>query len=340
MPGPENLTFRTLFTTCKSRSPNNPLPQHSKMGGASNKKRTQDERAARPSKKQKRAEPKQAGSDDEDGQDFQAVNLLDSDEEDIHNAVADDGEPSDDAASSSDESDRPQSKRKAAPTKKSTKKTPAKLETEEDNGSEADDNESDEEDGDDSDLDSEGDEDDAAGRKSNTKSKRNDPTAFSTSISKILSTKLPTSKRADPVLARSASANENAKAAADAALEAKAKRHIRLQKKEALEKGRVKDVLIASRDNRTGEVEGTTSGILETERRLRKVAQRGVVKLFNAVRAAQVKAAEAERGTKKDGIIGLSTKEAKVNEMSKKGFLDLIASGGGGMKKGAVIEES
>jgi hypothetical protein len=77
---------------------------------------------------------------------------------------------------------------------------------------------------------------------------------------------------------------------------------------------------------------------MEIERRLRKVAQRGVVKLFNAVRAAQVKAVEAEKGVKKEGVIGMKKREEKVNEMSKKGFLELIASGGGGLKKGALEE--
>ena len=60
--------------------------------------------------------------------------------------------------------------------------------------------------------------------------------------------------------------------------------------------------------------------------------------MFNAVRAAQVKAAETERATKKDRLIGTGNREAKVNEMSKKGFLDLIASGGGGLKSGPIEE--
>ncbi len=78
---------------------------------------------------------------------------------------------------------------------------------------------------------------------------------------------------------------------------------------------------------------------MATERLLRKVAQRGVVKLFNAVRAAQVKAVEAERVVKKEGVVGVKRKEEKVTEMSKKGFLDLIASGGGSLRK-APIEEA
>jgi len=82
----------------------------------------------------------------------------------------------------------------------------------------------------------------------------------------------------------------------------------------------------------------TAEELLEAERLLRKVAQRGVVKLFNAVRAAQVKAAEAERATRNEGMVGMGRREEKVTDMSRKGFLDLIASGGAGLKKGGLEE--
>ncbi|PCD41584.1 hypothetical protein AU210_004132 [Fusarium oxysporum f. sp. radicis-cucumerinum] len=247
------------------------------MAGPGNKKKRQhDGRLQRPSKKQKRKQLRDYNSDSEpeEAQEFDAVNLLDSDD-DIHNVKVDDVGDSENEVSSSEDEDA---------------------------------------------------------------SKRNDPNAFATSLSKILSTKLSSSKRSDPVLARSAAAHEASKAAVDSALESKAKKQMREQKKRAFEKGRVKDVLIATTNDATGELETSTSEIMETERRLRKVAQRGVVKLFNAVRAAQVKAVEAEKGVKKEGVIGMKKREEKVNEMSKKGFLELIASGGGGLKKGALEE--
>jgi len=78
---------------------------------------------------------------------------------------------------------------------------------------------------------------------------------------------------------------------------------------------------------------------MELEKRLRKTAQRGVVKLFNAVRAAQVKGEEAAREARAKGLVGQGRREEKVNEMSKKGFLDLIAGGGGPLKAG-IIEEA
>ncbi|KAM0435394.1 hypothetical protein ACHAPT_003488 [Fusarium lateritium] len=296
------------------------------MAGPGNRKKRQMEgRVQRPSKKQKRRALEQYNSDSEgeDAQDFDAVNLLDSDD-DIHNVTVDDVGASDNEATSSDE--------EGPALKKPTKKTKAKAQAEPQEDSEADDDEEEDEEG------SEDDEDDDEPTGKRKRSKRNDPNAFATSLSKILSTKLSTSKRSDPVLSRSAAAYEASKAAVDSALEAKARKQIRDQKRLALEKGRVKDVLIATANDTTGELETSTSEILVTERRLRKVAQRGVVKLFNAVRAAQVKALETEKTSRKEGVIGMEQRKEKVNEMSKKGFLELIASGGGGLKKGALEE--
>ncbi|RTE80006.1 hypothetical protein BHE90_005511 [Fusarium euwallaceae] len=296
------------------------------MAGPGNrKKRQNDGRVQRPSKKQKRRALQEYNSDsegDDAQQDFDAVNLLDSDD-DIHNAKVDDVGASDHEDTSSDE--------EGPALKKPLKKTKAKAEAEPQSDSEAEEDEEEDEEGSDDDDDEE-----TGGKRK--KSKRNDPNAFATSLSKILSTKLSTSKRSDPVLSRSAAAHEASKAAVDSALEAKARKQIRDQKRLALEKGRVKDVLIATANDTTGELETSTSEILVTERRLRKVAQRGVVKLFNAVRAAQVKALETEKSSRKEGVIGMEQRKEKVNEMSKKGFLELIASGGGGLKKGALEE--
>lgn len=298
------------------------------------KKRAFDGKKQRPSKKQRRQHQYNSDSESEsEEQDFDAVNLLDSDD-DIHNVTVDDAAESENGDSSSSDDEKPALKKTKAPSKpaKASKKA---AESDEEVPDEEDDDEEDEEE-EESDIDEYDLDSDNGNRK--PKSKRNDPNAFATSISKILSTKLSTSKRSDPVLSRSAAAHEASKAAVDNALESKARRHLREQKKKASEKGRVKDVLVASRDEITGEAESSTAGILETERKLRKVAQRGVVKLFNAVRAAQVKATEAEKDSRRTGVIGINNREEKVNEMSKKGFLELIASGGGGLKKGGLEE--
>ena len=117
-----------------------------------------------------------------------------------------------------------------------------------------------------------------------------------------------------------------------------------------MDRGRVRDVLLGDRKEilglevRVGDKAGgagvgingdgndeemTAAEIAEQERRLRKTAQRGVVKLFNAVRAAQVKAEEAAREVKSKGVVGVGRREEKISEMSKKGFLELVAGGGG-----------
>ncbi|KAH6611259.1 hypothetical protein Trco_001279 [Trichoderma cornu-damae] len=280
------------------------------MAGQVNKKRRHDSKSHRPTKKQRKAHAYNSDSEKEDEQTFDAVNLLDSDD-DIHNAPVDDvggADDRDDDDSSSSGEEAPAVKRTNAEKSKSNRPKPEAVlrEQEEDEGAEE--SESDHDDDDEMDL-------DAGGAKA--KSKRNDPTAFATSLSKILSTKLSASKRSDPVLSRSVAAHEASKAAVDIALEAKARRKLKEQKRLALEKGRVKDILVAAAAaaGESGEPEMTTSEILEMERGLRKTAQRGVVRMFNAVRAAQVQAAEAERAARKEGVVGIKTREEKVNEM-------------------------
>ncbi|KAF3771145.1 Rrp15p-domain-containing protein [Cryphonectria parasitica EP155] len=345
------------------------------MAGTTFKKRSRDDalqsKATRPTKKQKKqtayhSESESAPEPDND-EDFQAVNLLDSDEDDIHTAQVDDGGDTDSPSDASDSESKAErvprrglknkkkpavSIAKNAPESRLAKDAPASASegSEGAAGSSTDDGDEGDEYSDlDSDDGDDGDDGGRAGGKRTGKSKRSDPAAFATSMSKILSTKLSSTRRADPVLARSAAAHEASRQAVDNALETKARKKMRDQKRLAMEKGRVRDVLVATNgifsniNPVTGDVVAdadgeTTAGVLETERRLRKVAQRGVVQLFNAFRTAQVKAAEAERVSRKEGVIGVDRKKEKVTEMSKKGFLDLIASSGGGLKKGPLEE--
>ncbi|KAK3374128.1 Rrp15p-domain-containing protein [Lasiosphaeria ovina] len=314
----------------------------------------------RPTKKQRQAAAYHSSSSEgEDGDDSDSDdnedgapipdNLFDSDDADLDNIEVDDGGSSGEDSEGSDaenqsDSKSPRIKKTAAkPTKPNQPKFVAKDAPDSGGDSSGDDDGSD--DGEGSDFGS----DTNRSSKPNSKSKRNDPEAFATSISKMLSSKLPVSRRADPIVARSAESAVAARQLVDSALETKARKRLREQKRLAMEKGRVRNVLIASTTRTlnfaTGEVEevveegaDTTAEIMATERRLRKVAQRGVVKLFNAVRAAQVKAADAQRVIRGEGIVGVKRKEEKITEMSKKGFLDLIASGGGGLKKGGLEE--
>ncbi|CAK7567538.1 MAG: pre-60S ribosomal particles component [Sporothrix epigloea] len=283
---------------------------------------------------------------EEDDEDFQAVDLLDSGDEAL-DQLADDGATSDedeaeaddgsvDGLDSLDDDDESIAKPKnklaePLPKQKSTIHAARDAPTDEEDAAD-----------DDSETgsDDEGSGDDNGAR---PKSKRNDPATFATSLSKILGTKLSSSRRADPVLARSSEAHEASRRVVDAQLEEKARRQMRLEKRAALEKGRVKDVLVATNKETMFGDDGdnaaeTTTTILATERRLRKVAQRGVVQLFNAVRAAQNKAAQAQKQATSEGLLGMDKRAARVTEMSRKGFLDLIASGGGGLKKGGLEE--
>ncbi|KAF2022924.1 Rrp15p-domain-containing protein [Setomelanomma holmii] len=151
--------------------------------------------------------------------------------------------------------------------------------------------------------------------------KRNDPEAFATSISKILNTKLTTTKRSEPILARSKDAQTANKEIADSKLTEKARRQVVVEKRAAQEKGRVKDVLGLDDSNIS------TAETVAQEKALRRTAQKGVIKLFNAVRAAQVKGEQAEKEAKSQNVVGLAKREEKVKEMSKQGFLDMITGG-------------
>ncbi|KAK6604836.1 hypothetical protein H4I96_05418 [Botrytis cinerea] len=274
-------------------------------GNVSKKRKVEDGmkgKTGRPSKKFKKQTYYESSSDEEESattQDFQAVNLQDSDEEE--------GGPNDAITGSlSDEDDEPDLN--------------------------AADNELEEEVTDASNSDSEN-SDDGSDTNSNPNlikaRKRNDPEAFATSMSKILGSKLSASKRSDPVLSRSQTAIEASKEMTDLALEKKAKHKMREEKRLQWKR----------EDNGYGNGENVPSvqATMELEKRLRKTAQRGVVKLFNAVRAAQVKGEEAAKEARQKGVVGQGRREEKINEMSKKGFLDLIA-GGGGLRKGEIEE--
>ncbi|KAJ4993593.1 Ribosomal RNA-processing protein 15 [Stagonosporopsis vannaccii] len=159
--------------------------------------------------------------------------------------------------------------------------------------------------------------------------KRNDPDAFATSISRILNTKLTSTKRSEPILARSKDAETANKELADSKLNEKARRQIVAEKRALREKGRVKDVLGLN------DTSVSTAEVTAKEKELRRTAQKGVIKLFNAVRAAQVKGELAEQQAKEQHTVGMAKREEKVKEMSKQGFLDMI-TGGQKAKEGSV----
>lgn len=278
------------------------------VGSYSKKRKVNDGmrgKTARPKKFRKQREYHSGSEDEDDDSNFKPVNLADSDEEEDGGVAV---------------TKKPLPKKKltttiAVPKQKSAAKA--------DSASEDDDQEDDDENGEDasgSDNDeelSDASEIDATEtKKKRAVPKRNDPTAFSTSISKILSTKLSSSARADPVLSRSRVVADASSDLANERLDNQARAKLRAEKKEELDRGRIRDVLGVER--------GLSGAVAEDEKRLRKMAQRGVVKLFNAVRAAQVRGEEALKDERKKGTVGMGEREKAANEVSKQGFLDLI----------------
>ncbi|KAJ5109352.1 hypothetical protein N7456_006027 [Penicillium angulare] len=290
------------------------------VGSYSKKRKVQDGmkgKTSRPKKFRKQAAYHSSSEDEQsDDDNFTAVNLADSDEEEDGGVSV-----------TKTKATKPQSKKlKPETTPASKPKAVAKKQSRDDSEDEEehDDNDDNEND-DDEENDASGSDDDEvlsdasasqAGTKRRAVSKRNDPTAFSTSISKILATKLTSAARADPVMSRSRAASDKVNEVANEKLDNAARAKMRAEKKEELDRGRVRDVMGIER--------GLAGPVAEDEKRLRKMAQRGVVKLFNAVRAAQVRGEEAVKGERTKGTVGLGEREKAVNEVSKQGFLELI----------------
>ena len=141
----------------------------------------------------------------------------------------------------------------------------------------------------------------AQGLVNKKKRKRNDADAFALTMSKILGSHLTTTARKDPVLVRAKQSQDHVD---DGKLEAKAKRIIKEELRKEKEKGRVRDLVPKDDDEAAGRA-------LEKERVLKSIARSGVAKLYNAVRAAQIKGEEAAKGVKKDGVVGMTNRDAK-----------------------------
>ncbi|KAG8950963.1 hypothetical protein FRC03_012689 [Tulasnella sp. 419] len=160
------------------------------------------------------------------------------------------------------------------------------------------------------------------------------PTPFGKALTTLLDTSAPSTQ---PLSLRPAVAKQKN----DEKSEMRAKKLLAGERKEKEEKGHIKDVI------------GGWGG--ESERALRKVAQRGVVQLFNIIQQAQNTAKEAEeeakahRGTGKPSLPAPKPEDFGKNRKSKKkgaknkdniigrgkevslgqdDFLDMIRSGG------------
>ncbi|CAH6721977.1 ribosomal RNA-processing protein 15 [[Candida] jaroonii] len=160
---------------------------------------------------------------------------------------------------------------------------------------------------------SEEEDDDFPMKQKKSKNREDGSESFATALNSIIGSKLKAHDRSAPIMVRN---KKVLKKLESDKLEAKAKRAILSEKKQLYDKFRVKNLLAADTED--------LNKIMENEKKLKKTAQRGVVKLFNAIISTQVKTTEALKTEK----VGEVKKEELFNEMSKEKFLDLVQSAG------------
>ncbi|CAI5759017.1 unnamed protein product [Candida verbasci] len=142
--------------------------------------------------------------------------------------------------------------------------------------------------------------------------------SFANAFNSIINSKLKAYDRKDPILARN---KVTLKKLESEKLENKAKRALLAEKKQLQDKYRIKQLLpVASSSENPNEIRQ----ILEKEKNLKKIAQKGVVKLFNAVLSTQIKTSASVGDVK----LGSKSKEELLTEVSKDKFLDLIQAAG------------
>ncbi|RLV90433.1 Ribosomal RNA-processing protein 15 [Spathaspora sp. JA1] len=136
---------------------------------------------------------------------------------------------------------------------------------------------------------------------------------FASAFSAIVSSKLKAHSRSEPILARS---KTTLKKLESEKLESKAKRALLAEKHQLHDRHRVKRLLPTDPES--------VREVLDKEKKLKKTAQRGVVKLFNAVLSSQIRT-DQEISKEK---VGQVRKQELVNEISKEKFLDLVQAAG------------
>ena len=190
--------------------------------------------------------------------------------------------------------------------------------------SDAEEDDDEEEEEDDDDDDDEEEEDNDFPRKKKSKNSKHDDgsTGFSAAVNAILSSHLKAYDRKDPIMARN---KKVLKQSESEKLEYKAKKALLAEKKKLLGKARKTDIIpIASGEDRSENIRK----VLEKETALRKIAQKGAVKLFNAILATQVKT-EKEVSENLSGIKNKEEKKELITEVSKEKFLDLVKAAAG-----------
>ncbi|KAH3679098.1 hypothetical protein WICPIJ_008706 [Wickerhamomyces pijperi] len=138
--------------------------------------------------------------------------------------------------------------------------------------------------------------------------------SFANAVTAILGSKLKAYDRKDPILARS---KQTIKKAESEKLEAKARRELLADKKKVYDKDRIRDLLPKDDAN--------ARQIFDHERKLKKIAQRGVIRLFNVITSTQNKATSEADGVK---VLGQEQKDKLITEISKEKFFDLVKQAG------------
>ncbi|KAG5438794.1 hypothetical protein PCANB_002514 [Pneumocystis canis] len=128
---------------------------------------------------------------------------------------------------------------------------------------------------------------------------------FANALSKIVSSDVNSFYKNDPIL--SCCIMDKIKKIKNENIQNKTKISISMEKKKNKEKGRIKDIIPLNDDE--------ASKSLEYERFLKKIAQEGVIKLFNAIRTVQIKAEEASKDIKKKGVISTSKREKESKNL-------------------------
>lgn len=169
-----------------------------------------------------------------------------------------------------------------------------------------------------SEVDDDEDEDEFPLKKKAKKSKHDDGSAdFSSAVNAILSSHLKAYDRKDPIMARNKKVLK--KNEADK-LEQQAKRALLVEKKKQLSKTRKREIIPTVSDEVSGE---EIRNVLEKETKLRKIARKGVVKLFNAILSTQVTTAK-QVDTGLGDIRNKEEREQLITEVSKEKFLDMV----------------
>lgn len=142
-------------------------------------------------------------------------------------------------------------------------------------------------------------------KKSKTVANTTTSDAFSSAVNALLDTHLKAHDRSTPILARSKHISKNLESEK---LLQKAKRSILHEKKLRLTMNHQTNVL----------AEGNES--LLKEKKLKKIAQRGTIKLFNAIAKAQTVGQDPSAVS----VRGVKAKKDIINELSKDVFLDMV----------------